>query len=175
MFSRLVHSFSRPRGDSDALPSISFTSDATSARALFLPEILENIGWHLDQASLLQGSLVSRHWRQTLVPVLWYLVEIHAKDWLDLFDELLLSSLARNMHLVRTLNLKDLTERASPDPPSPTSPDTSPLMTAVIKILQLNRGTRLKSLTLKQEHRIVYQRFFQDQLGQLVSLTRLSL
>ncbi|KAF9368749.1 hypothetical protein CPB97_004293, partial [Podila verticillata] len=143
MFSRLVQSFSRSRRDSDESSSNLFAIESTPAplaisRALFLPEILENIGWHLDQASLLQGTLVSRNWRQTLVPVLWYLVEIHAKDWPDLFDEPLFTSLARNVHLVRTLSLTDLTETPSPESLPATSSDASTFTTAVTRILQLN-------------------------------------
>ncbi|KFH68890.1 hypothetical protein MVEG_05694 [Podila verticillata NRRL 6337] len=143
MFSRLVQSFSRSRRDSDESSSNPFAIESTPApsaisRALFLPEILENIGWHLDQASLLQGTLVSRNWRQTLIPVLWYLVEIHAKDWPDLFDEPLFTSLARNVRLVRTLSLTDLTETPSSESLPATSPDDSKFMTAVTRILQLN-------------------------------------
>ncbi|KAI9234689.1 MAG: hypothetical protein BYD32DRAFT_422914 [Podila humilis] len=181
MFSRLVQSFSRSRRDSDESSSNPFAIESTPApsaisRALFLPEILENIGWHLDQASLLQGTLVSRNWRQTLIPVLWYLVEIHAKDWPDLFDEPLFTSLARNVRLVRTLSLTDLTETPSSESLPATSPDDSKFMTAVTRILQLNGCATLRSLTLRQKHKAISQGFIKtNQLSQLVSLTRLSL
>ncbi|KAF9102902.1 hypothetical protein BGX29_004045 [Mortierella sp. GBA35] len=84
------------------------TLDPNSAttRALALPEILERVGRCLDRPSLLNSLLVSHHFYDSLLPVLWYSIQLRIAH--PDFPKIL-GRLEKNLCRVRNLTIEDIT------------------------------------------------------------------
>ncbi|KAF9118460.1 hypothetical protein BGW39_001161 [Mortierella sp. 14UC] len=75
------------------------------ARALALPEILERIGRFLDRPSLLHSLVVSRQFYESLLPVLWFSIQLRIAHpgFPKLFEQL-----EKNLCRVRDLTIEDI-------------------------------------------------------------------
>lgn len=95
-----------PDSDADAeTPFNSLDPNSATTRALALPEILERIGRCLDRHSLFNSLVVSRHFYESLLPVLWYSIQLRLAQPFPKILEQLETNLCR----VRDLTIEDTT------------------------------------------------------------------
>ncbi|KAK3836143.1 MAG: hypothetical protein J3R72DRAFT_450959, partial [Linnemannia gamsii] len=80
-------------------------SNSATARALALPEILERIGRFLDRSSLLHCLVVSHHFYDSLLPVLWFSIQLRIAhpEFPKVFEQL-----EKNLCRVRDLTIEDI-------------------------------------------------------------------
>ncbi|KAF9536822.1 hypothetical protein EC957_009596 [Mortierella hygrophila] len=122
MFSRALHLVSRSlasqlpsrtpnrdRGDPDPdanaeIPFNSLDPNSAITRALALPEILERIGCYLDRHSLFNSLVVSRHFYESLLPVLWFSIQLRLAQP---FPKIL-KQLETNLCRIRDLTIDDI-------------------------------------------------------------------
>lgn len=95
---------SDPNADAETLFN---TLDPNSAitRALALPEILERIGSYLDRSNLFNSLFVSRHFYESLLPVLWFSIQLRIAH--PSFPKIL-EQLEKNLSRIRDLTIEDM-------------------------------------------------------------------
>ncbi|KAG0259333.1 hypothetical protein BGZ95_004713, partial [Linnemannia exigua] len=98
----------------DPLNNYALDSKSATARVLALPEILERIGSFLDRSSLLYCLVVSHHFYESLLPVLWFSIQLRIAHpgFSKVFEQL-----EKNLCRVRDLTIEDITTgfRGEPD------------------------------------------------------------
>ncbi|KAK3833362.1 MAG: hypothetical protein JOS17DRAFT_740286 [Linnemannia elongata] len=93
-----------PDSDTDAETPFNYLDpNSAMTRALSLPEILERIGRFLDRHSLSNSLVVSRHFYESLLPVLWYSIQLRlAQPFPKILEQL-----EANLYRVRDLTIED--------------------------------------------------------------------
>ncbi|KAF9132162.1 hypothetical protein BG015_003751 [Linnemannia schmuckeri] len=99
----------RDGSDSDSnadaeTPLNSLDPNGATTRALALPEILERVGRYLDRPSLFNSLVVSRHFYESLLPVLWFSIQLRIAH--PAFPKIL-EQLETNLYRVRDLTIED--------------------------------------------------------------------
>ncbi|KAK5801767.1 hypothetical protein F5H01DRAFT_354616 [Linnemannia elongata] len=121
MFSRALYLVSRSlasqlpsrsadHGDDDSdfdadveTPFDSLDPNSATTRALVLPEILERIGRYLDRHSLFNSLVVSHHFYESLLPVLWFSIQLRVAQP----SPKILEQLEKNLWRIRDLTIED--------------------------------------------------------------------
>ncbi|KAG0289930.1 hypothetical protein BGZ97_006342 [Linnemannia gamsii] len=91
--------------DADAEPFNTLDLNTATTRALALPEILERIGSYLDRPSLFNGLLVSRHFYESFLSVLWLSIQLRIAH--PSFPRIL-EQLEKNLSRIRDLTIEDI-------------------------------------------------------------------
>ncbi|KAF9320160.1 hypothetical protein BGZ91_004799, partial [Linnemannia elongata] len=84
-------------------PFDSLDPNSATTRALVLPEILERIGRYLDRHSLFNSLVVSHHFYESLLPVLWFSIQLRVAQP----SPKILEQLEKNLWRIRDLTIED--------------------------------------------------------------------